>query len=126
MEYASDTKYIPMIIGGLVFTVLIIVLLLSCKNFTCTSTAPPASLAKSYKESFCNCFGMDDKKCPDLKNVTNSYRDGILTENSNLVRGGWKTVMPDDLFNAKKRPIEHPWNNYVMPYEEWEKKAYNI
>jgi hypothetical protein len=126
MEYSNKIMtYSPMIIGVLLGLVIMITLIMYNKQFINVNTSAPSSLASlSVQEPFCNCFGMEDKTCPDLKNVTNSYRDGILTENSNLVRGGWKTIMPDDQFNAKKRPIERPWNNYIMPYDEWGKKQY--
>jgi hypothetical protein len=30
--------------------------------------------------NFCNCFGMENKVCPDRQNLRNLYREGKLTE----------------------------------------------
>jgi hypothetical protein len=57
---------------------------------------------KSF-ESFCNCFPIIDKRCPDPKVLTSLYSSGKLTEYTDLanIEGSpapWKTPMPDDAF----------------------------
>lgn len=55
------------------------------------------------KESFCNCFPIIDKRCPDPKVLTSLYNSGKLTEYTDLatIEGSpvpWKTAMPEDAF----------------------------
>lgn len=58
---------------------------------------------KKSCESFCNCFPIIDKRCPDPKVLTSLYNSGKLTEYTDLAKvegtpAPWKTSMPEDAF----------------------------
>ena len=57
---------------------------------------------KSF-ETFCNCFPIIDKRCPDTGVLTSLYSSGKLTEYTDLAKiegspAPWKTSMPEDAF----------------------------
>jgi hypothetical protein len=58
---------------------------------------------KKSCESFCNCFPIIDKRCPDTGVLTSLYSSGKLTEYTDLAKiegspAPWKTSMPEDAF----------------------------
>jgi hypothetical protein len=78
------------------------------------------------KETFCTCQGAVSKHCPKPKELVDLYNDGILTENSKLIRGGgWKDPMPYDIFASKNSNRGGMWID-PMPYDMYEKQQFNI
>ena len=65
---------------------------------------------KSF-ESFCNCFPIRDKRCPDPKVLTDLYNSGKLTEFTDFAKiegspAPWKIAMPDDYFHEEQKDCD--------------------
>ena len=54
------------------------------------------------KETFCTCQEAVTKRCPSPEVLTDLYNRGILTEYTDLVNNGWKSVMPYDNFEKNE------------------------
>jgi len=81
-------------------------------------------MSNNSKETFCTCQDAVSKHCPKPEQLLNLYNDGILTENTKLIRGGWKDPMPYDRF-ASSNQTGHMWKD-PMPYDMYEKQQFNI
>ena len=60
---------------------------------------------KKSSENFCNCLPIRDKRCPNLKVLSDLYNSGKLTEFTDFAKkegspAPWKIAMPQEVYQS--------------------------
>ena len=94
MTVNKNIIYTTYVFISIIVIIILIYLLSNCKKH----------------ESFCQCRNMTNKICVDPKELTSLYEEGLLTENTDLMKY-WKpiskVIMPDEQFDLQRRGIDY-------------------